>query len=391
MAEIEAFSLNRVLLAPRSATQSTTYKDSVASNCIDGSKNDAEPNVCHTGGGANNWIRVDFAEDVDIRQVVITNRDGTLGNGARIVGASISISKDRESKDVVWTHTFTQNLVTYTFWTFTCNVGQRLDVASADCVACDSESYQDEADHQNTECKQQPKCTQGYVLGSPSTDSLDTRHAILECTACPENAYMSQDNHANRACTVQPSCSKGQYITPDSSIAERECKQCAVASFQSKETHRESNCNPQPFCKEGERLAAGESLSVKGSCVACGAGEYRKETRHQLATCEKCGPLECPTGQHLTGECERTQGDSLQCTNCAQHTYGDTVQVAVVGATRTIPNKAMYPCKPCDIACPAGTYPKYDETGACAQLQQRNATANNAMCADQTCVPRWPG
>ena len=252
--------------------------------------------------------------------------------------------------------------------------------ASADCVACDSESYQDEADHQNTECKQQPKCTRGYVLGSPSTDSLDTRHAILECTACPENAYMSQDNHTNRACTVQPSCSKGQYITPDSSIAERECKQCAVASFQSKEAHRESNCNPQPFCKEGERLADGESLSVKGSCVACGAGEYRKETRHQLATCEKCGPLECPTGQHLTGECERTQENSLQCTNCAQHTYGDTVQVAVVGATRTIPDKAMYPCKPCDIACPAGTYPKYDETGACAQ--PRRATANDAMCAD---------
>lgn len=261
--------------------------------------------------------------------------------------------------------------------TITCNVGQRLDVASADCVACDSESYQDEADHQNTECKQQPKCTRGYVLGSPSTDSLHSRHAKLECIACPENTYMPQDKHTNRACTVQPSCSKGQYITPDSSVAERECKTCAVSSFQSKETHRELECLPQTTCLKGQRLNAA-STTQKGKCTNCDPGEYQAVDAFQGTTCNKCGPLECPKGQFLIGKCERTAGDTLQCTNCVQHEFGDTVHAAVLGDDVTVPDENAYPCKPCAVECKLGQYPAYDHQGTCGS--GKRSTANQATC-----------
>ena len=67
----------------------------------------------------------------------------------------------------------------------------------------------------------------------------------------------------------------------------------------------------QTFCKEGERYVATGSPSVKGSCVACGAGEYQTETRHQFETCKTCGPLECTTGQHLTLKGMPTRTDSI--------------------------------------------------------------------------------
>eukprot|EP00656_Telonema_subtile_P032233 TRINITY_DN3533_c0_g1_i1.p1 TRINITY_DN3533_c0_g1~~TRINITY_DN3533_c0_g1_i1.p1 ORF type:complete len:382 (-),score=47.34 TRINITY_DN3533_c0_g1_i1:219-1364(-) len=100
--ELQAFDAQGALIAPVSAALSSTHSSSedngVALHCIDGSF--VQTSYCHTKNNAHEWLRVRYLGSSPIAKIVLTNR---INNGARILGASLSITSDAAGNNVVWT------------------------------------------------------------------------------------------------------------------------------------------------------------------------------------------------------------------------------------------------------------------------------------------------
>ena len=80
-----AFTGPVVELEPVTATQSSVYYNSTASNCIDGVIGD-DSNLCHTNGNEDApWIAIDYGTSVTVQRVEIFNRGsdstGCVSNG----------------------------------------------------------------------------------------------------------------------------------------------------------------------------------------------------------------------------------------------------------------------------------------------------------------------
>jgi len=79
------------------ASQSSTHKEDVATNCIDGMKSDIVR--CHTLGEDNEWWKLTFTKDVVINRIMIYSESRmqyTAGNRVSILSAT---------GDIVWEHT----------------------------------------------------------------------------------------------------------------------------------------------------------------------------------------------------------------------------------------------------------------------------------------------
>ena len=124
LAEVQAFSPSGVLLQPIGAVLSSTYSTNTASKCIDGNTGgDGESGFCHSDNSAdgNPFLVVDYGKLVEIGRVRVYNRKD-CGCVAcvqqctqRIAGATVSITADKDGREVVWLSTFDGAQSTYTF------------------------------------------------------------------------------------------------------------------------------------------------------------------------------------------------------------------------------------------------------------------------------------
>ena len=107
LTEVEAFDGAGTVIDATVAEMSTVGWGGVPGNCIDG--NLGEP-VCHTQGGASEWLKIDYGEETTIASIVVHNRPN---NKNRIDGAKISITND--DGVAVWSSTIEGSHATYTF------------------------------------------------------------------------------------------------------------------------------------------------------------------------------------------------------------------------------------------------------------------------------------
>ena len=71
------------------ATQSSTFNEEYASNCIDGHTSSGLP-MCHTKKETAPWIAIDYGTSVTVQRVEIFNRVGCCGQRTRNVDVRIS-------------------------------------------------------------------------------------------------------------------------------------------------------------------------------------------------------------------------------------------------------------------------------------------------------------
>lgn len=107
LTEVEAFDGAGTVIDATVAEMSTVGWGGVPGNCIDG--NLGEP-VCHTQGGASEWLKIDYGEETTIASIVVHNRPN---NKNRIDGAKISITND--DGVALWSSTIEGSHATYTF------------------------------------------------------------------------------------------------------------------------------------------------------------------------------------------------------------------------------------------------------------------------------------
>jgi hypothetical protein len=72
---------------------------------------------------------------------------------------------------------------------------------AACCGDCPENTYQNETDHLETECKSQPTCAAGFFIEISKTK-------LATCTACLPDTYVDEDNHRHTECKPQPQCER---------------------------------------------------------------------------------------------------------------------------------------------------------------------------------------
>lgn len=114
--EIEVYGADGENMPPIGAEMSSTYEANTVDRCFDGDTTTIAQ-LCATKlkghEDADPWLRVDYGEGVVIRRIVVTNRVDCCQS--RINGATISLTNDRDGKDVVWSATFDGTTTKYTF------------------------------------------------------------------------------------------------------------------------------------------------------------------------------------------------------------------------------------------------------------------------------------
>ena len=119
LAEVQAFSPSGTLLNPVGATLSSTHSSAYsASRCIDGSLVQTnQQSICHSDASDKDPILViDYGKMTEITSIRVFNRqESTGGSSSRIDGATMSITTDKDGRDVVWSSMFEGTQSTYTF------------------------------------------------------------------------------------------------------------------------------------------------------------------------------------------------------------------------------------------------------------------------------------
>ena len=123
LAEVQAFSPSGTLHQAVGATLSSTQGSCDASKCIDGDlrQTGASNTICHNDYAVDKdpSLVVDYGVTTEIASIRVFNRqeaDQTCGNCAqRIVGATISVTADKDGREAVWRSTFQGVRSTYAF------------------------------------------------------------------------------------------------------------------------------------------------------------------------------------------------------------------------------------------------------------------------------------
>ena len=114
LAEVEAYSHSGALLQPVDVTLRSPREDGEvweweASTCTDG----VFDNGCSSRGGTDPHLVIDYGKKLEIALIRVVNRKDCCSD--RIAGATVSVTTDREGRQVHWSSTFQGTQPTYTF------------------------------------------------------------------------------------------------------------------------------------------------------------------------------------------------------------------------------------------------------------------------------------
>lgn len=301
----------------------------------------------------------------------------------------------------------------------TCNEGQFITsdtfTARRVCQECgkvgNSLTYQIKKGHRELNCIKQTTCPKGQRLDTMQR----TKRAV--CRNCIAGEFQPLNNHQKDSCTR---CGLNAMVNDELELKQQATRRCSGSEVAGTYTYQGTTRDGKPYYVGGDRYlyhdaacdggtanarwivdtskpstTATSDLDADGDCayvgridsssgtppagtnvwkIAC-AGSFTDVTVEVIAK----GKIECSKGEYLSGECNRAGQDSLRCNSCVEHEYGDTVHAAIVGNDLTKPDGDRYPCKPCEVVCPIGQYPKYES-------QQRKcaarSTSNHATCVE---------
>ena len=233
-----------------------------------------------------------------------------------------------------------------------CSTGEK--ISGIECVPCDDNTYQNETDHQQSECKQcSPVCEEGTYETVGCSTELNRI-----CTTCPSGYYQNTTDQTscklckdecghteleettcstttNRVCS---SCAGGQYLSDGGCLecsagyfsedAAISCEECSAGYYSA--TNGESDCTSCPngyesnsnyiacelntVCNEGQKISGID-------CVSCDDNTYQNETDHQQSECKQCSPV-CEEGTYETVGCS-TELNRI-CNTCPSGYYQNT-------------------------------------------------------------------
>eukprot|EP00729_Bicosta_minor_P009098 gene9098-5932_t len=163
-----------------------------------------------------------------------------------------------------------------------------LRIAARTCTACPDNTYQSEQEHRLTGCINQPTCStdpsgakSATCFAQPtcavgqriSTDSASSRRA---CIACPAGQYQDQPNHRETSCINQPVCSPDELFTTTSTA-----RQCPPGYYY--------NPNPETAGNEAEEE---DAIEVRADgCYPCSPGEFASDKARRVQ-CDVCPTLQ---------------------------------------------------------------------------------------------------
>ena len=170
-------------------------------------------------------------------------------------------------------------------------IAEPTDTSNRECEACGVNEWQDGLNAGF--CNAASSCAKGERVILASTMVTD-----LACGACLDGTYQDEDNHREASCLDQPKCGPGQYYSgADLNVAQdvevkADCLPCTYGFYQDATDHRVKECKPQTTCNAGEKFTY-RGLGEAAKCTACDARTYQDDTDHRLDECKDqppCGP-----------------------------------------------------------------------------------------------------
>ena len=294
-----------------------------------------------------------------------------------------------------------------------CNEGQK--VSGIDCVPCTGDTYQDETNHQHSECKQcqnEPGCGDGRYATTLCTATTGPR----ECASCPSGYHQNeldqpdckicnpgrfQPNAMNTECNP---CGAGKY---QNNSGASECLDCVAGTFSDTEASTCGECEAGSFSNTG----ASECTSCPGGwhqhyngsseCVICVAGSFSNTGASTCGECEAGSFSDtgadtcalCPEGWHQhdsnSSDCIQcgpgtfSNSGATECEECEAGSFSDTGASECTSCTKGWhqPDSKSSVC----IQCEAGTFSNTDGASTCEECGP--GTFSNTGASECTSCP----
>ncbi|EGD80270.1 hypothetical protein PTSG_13064 [Salpingoeca rosetta] len=183
---------------------------------------------------------------------------------------------------------------------------------SHDKQACPPNQYQSETGQ--SQCVDLTVCGDGELVSKEPTSISDR-----ECSPCPDGTYQDDNDHDMTECIPWTTCPVGTHIsTTGNARRDQSCASCdAPETFQDKENQR--TCRPVSDCPVGTAELVGPTPTSDRKCRACQVGtNYADDTGLEI-----CKPVtNCRPGTREVAA--PTASSDRVCQACEPNTYTES-------------------------------------------------------------------
>jgi len=163
---------------------------------------------------------------------------------------------------------------------------------NTDCKPCGENTYQDDMEHRNYICKDQPLCNAGEILAFsnstlPVKPGLTKQTYEMECRECKSGTYTDKPYHREYSCEPQPTCQAGEKYPESPRLDKlRECIECDSNEYLTNDmaNKKATECKSQPYCGSGYKMTP-DTITDKRYCEACPDGKFQDNEFHRESQC----------------------------------------------------------------------------------------------------------
>ena len=163
---------------------------------------------------------------------------------------------------------------------------------NTDCKPCGENTYQDDTNHRNYICKDQPLCNAGEIIAFPNSTlpvkpGLTKQTYEMECRECKSGTYTDKPYHREYSCKPQPTCQAGEKYPESPRLDKlRECIECDSNEYLTNgmANKKDTKCKSQPYCGSGYKMTP-DTITNKRDCKACTDGTFQDNEFHRESQC----------------------------------------------------------------------------------------------------------